>query len=401
MKKNLAVLMAVTVVLAGCMGGFAGSSGTPEADNADNLGKVNLYISDQPNDIGDFKHLNVTITKVGFKKVNNTTANATGESDTWVTYDVEGKTVDLTTLQGANATLLSEFNLPNGTYEKVFIYVSEIDATLKNNESARVKLPSQKLHINEKFTVDNNESLDFVFDISVHKAGKSGKYILKPVVSESGVDVPMKVVDNDDEREGEIQVSVEGNVSAGEEVTVRATQNGSAVANATVKVNGEVVGKTDSDGEITVTVPSEDEFEVEVESEESEGEVEIGLGDEEGDEDDESDEEREREENESNGENETNREDEKGESSDNDEREDELGGNINIEVSGQVVAGEEVTLKATHDGSAVANATVKVNGEVVGKTDSDGEITVTVPTTGVLEVEIEKGDAEGEVEIEI
>lgn len=435
MKKILAILMVVTVVLAGCVGGYAGLSGNSEDGKVNEESNVNLYISDEPNDIKDFKHLNVTITKVGFKKVNSSTeasatANATAESETWITYDVDDKEVDLTTLHGANATLLSEFDLPNGTYEKVFVYVSEIDATLKNNESTRVKLPSQKLHVNKKFTVNNSESVDFVFDISVHKAGKSGKYILKPVVSESGVDVPMNVVgqeegddeDEDEEErelEGEIEVSVEGNVSAGEEVTVRATQNGSAVSNATVEVNGEVVGETGSNGEITVTVPSEEEFEVEVEAQdEAEGELEIILGDdeeeddegedEERDEDDSKDRDNQEQENETDDENEeteeNNNEDNAGdntEDSSDDGEQNELEGNININVKGEVLIGEDVTLKATHNGSAVSNATVKVNGEVVGKTDSNGEITITVPTATELEVEIVKGDAEGSIEIEL
>lgn len=79
------------------------------------------------------------------------------------------------------------------------------------------------------------------------------------------------------EVEGEIDIQLEGNVSKGENVTVTASHNGSVVANATVKVNGEVVGQTDSEGEIVVQVESSEEFEVEVEKEELEGELEIEL----------------------------------------------------------------------------------------------------------------------------
>lgn len=333
MKKSLALMLAAIVALAGCVGGIGGLNSPSDSDAR--TGTVNLYISDRPNDIDDFRHLNVTITKVGFKKVDdgsmnesdNSSMNATDdeseESDErgadetededgeWITRDVDNRTVDLTQLKGDNATLLSEFGLPNGTYEKVFVYIDEVNPTLKNNESTRVKLPSGKLHINSKFVVGNGEDVDFVFDISVHKAGKSGKYILKPVVSESGTDVPIDEVDDeedeeeddrdedekeddeeeneeeddrdereDDEEENEtenqINLDVQGNVSVGENVTVRATHNGSAVANATVKVNGEEVGETDSNGEIVVVVP-EEEFEVEVELDDMEGELEIEL----------------------------------------------------------------------------------------------------------------------------
>ena len=49
-----------------------------------------------------------------------------------------------------------------------------------------LKLPSGKLQISKQFTLDEDMFVDFVFDITVIKAGKSGKYILKPQIAESG-----------------------------------------------------------------------------------------------------------------------------------------------------------------------------------------------------------------------
>lgn len=43
-------------------------------------------------------------------------------------------TLDLTELQGANASLVDSFEVPNGTYTKVFLEVSRVNATLKNGE---------------------------------------------------------------------------------------------------------------------------------------------------------------------------------------------------------------------------------------------------------------------------
>jgi hypothetical protein len=52
--------------------------------------------------------------------------------------------------------------------------------------------------------------------------------------------------------------------------------------------------------------------------------------------------------------------------------------------------------------SAVANATVTIDGEVVGVTDETGEATFTVPEDRAeIEVEIESGDADAKLEIEI
>ncbi|WP_459191256.1 DUF4382 domain-containing protein [Halosimplex sp. J119] len=316
-----------------------GADGTDTAD-ADS-GAVNFYVSDEPNDMDDFAHLNVTITSVQFHlveaadnestevgnestvtaanataTVGNTTATAanatatdTNETDAdeereeanemdddeesedgrWVTRDVNATEVDLSQLRGANATLLQQFDLPAGEYNKVHMEVSEVEGTLKNGDDQRVKLPSDKLQLNSEFTVENGSEVDFVYDVTVHEAGNSGKYILKPVVGESGTDVPIERVDDrddDDERDGDdederaIEAAFAGNVTAGENVTVRVTENGSALANATVAVDDGPTGTTDADGEYVVSVPSDaEELEIEVQSGDAEAELEAEFED--------------------------------------------------------------------------------------------------------------------------
>jgi hypothetical protein len=169
-------------------------------------GTIDFYLSDDPGAIQDFQHLNVTITTVGIKRAGD------GNESGWLEYDVDDKTADLTTLLGPNSTKLGVLDAPPGNYTKVFVYVDGIDATLENGEQVTVKLPSNKLQLDDDFTVGPNSSLDFVFDISVFEAGNSGKYILKPVVSQSGTgeDVEIKDVDekeeeneSEDEREDE------------------------------------------------------------------------------------------------------------------------------------------------------------------------------------------------------
>ncbi|QLH80389.1 DUF4382 domain-containing protein [Halosimplex pelagicum] len=358
-RAVVAVATALLVVTAGCAGmagtatpgaGGAGGDGAASGGGANTAdsGTVNFYVSDQPNDMDDFAHLNVTITTVKFHLVDaaangsageagnastatptnatgtaNATANATatvangtvaddgteteaddedgaeaeseemddereeddeaGDGDgRWVTRDVNATSVDLSQLRGANATLLEQFDLPAGEYDKVHMEVSDIDATLTNGEEQRVKLPSQKLQLNSDFTVENGSEVDFVYDVTVHEAGNSGKYILKPVVSESGTEVPIERVDDErgddedrDDDERSIAASFAGNLTAGENVTLAVTENGSALANATVSVDGEPVGTTDADGELVVEVPSDaEELEVEVADGDAEAELE-------------------------------------------------------------------------------------------------------------------------------
>ncbi|MFD1568948.1 DUF4382 domain-containing protein, partial [Halolamina litorea] len=149
------------------------SGNTTDSENA---GSLNFYVSDQQNAIDDFRHLNVTIERVGVHR-----ANASENESAWVEQDVDNATVDLTELQGANATSLGTMFVPNGSYDKTFVYVNEVNGTLTNGESTDVKLPSSKLQLNSEFTVGNGEEIDYVFDITVVKRGNSGSYNIQPV----------------------------------------------------------------------------------------------------------------------------------------------------------------------------------------------------------------------------
>ncbi|MFC6826109.1 DUF4382 domain-containing protein [Halopelagius fulvigenes] len=301
------------VLLAGCVGGFGGGADAPATDEStanagtteptaetttgtsanDRQGRLNFYVSDEKNAISQFEHVNVTITRIGLHPVWSETdsgssdgtaddENGTAESEAddrrderegWKTYDVDNRTVDLTELQGDNAARLASFDVSNGSYDKVFVYVSEVNATLKDGPSQHVKLPSGKLQITEQFTVDDGESVDFVFDITIVEVGKSGKYILKPVISESGTDVRIDSVDDSDDRnaaeyeyeegntaentssKAELNASFADAVERGENATLSITRDGSPVADVTVAVNGERVGTTDETGSFTVSVP--------------------------------------------------------------------------------------------------------------------------------------------------
>lgn len=220
------------------------------------------------------------------------------DSDEWVEYAVDNRTVDLTELKGANATKLSSLNVSNGTYDKVFVYVSEVDGTLKDGSDQRVKLPSGKLQLNSEFTVGDGEEVDFVFDITAVKAGNSGKYILKPVISESGTDVEIEEVDErddddderdddgergaderDEDRDAELNATVDGDVVAGENATLRVSSDGDPVDGASVFVDDERVGTTDANGTYVIQVPDgAEELEVGVTHEGAEAELEVELG---------------------------------------------------------------------------------------------------------------------------
>lgn len=167
-----------------------------------------------------------------------------------------------------------------------------------------------------------------------------------------------------DDAERSINVSADGNVTPGETVTLTATLHGEPVPHAPVEVNGETVGETTENGTIDVAVPESDEFEVEIEPE-FEGSTTVPLPEADGDE----------------------------EAADDDD--------VLVDVSGDVAPGETVTVEATNNGMPVANATVSVNDEVVGTTDTNGVLNVPIPDDAdEVEITVENGDLEGEWEYE-
>jgi len=272
MRKQtlLTVLAATMLVLAGCSGGTPADGGaSPDDGTADGedgadgtngdtaMGTVEFYVSDQPGRMDDFRHLNVTIDRIGFERADggsdatptvtmtatnatnatttatatatNATATATAEAEETdseenesedseaeeteaeadeseeadaggkVVRDVDARSVDLTQLRGANATLIGTPQIPAGNYTKVTVYISEVNATLQDGSSANVKLPSNTLKLTKGFSLAANGSVQFVYDISVFEAGNSGKYILKPVISESGPDQDVRAVGGSDD----------------------------------------------------------------------------------------------------------------------------------------------------------------------------------------------------------
>lgn len=343
----------------GTTSGGAGS-GTPDTTatntgahsdaSASNTGSVNFYVSDERNAIEQFEHLNVTITRIGLKRTGgtegsteadanasasaqvevnasaaanatggdasvgaNTTARADASAETnasvsgdassessdggWVTHEVDHATVDLTELQGAKATKLGQFDASGGEYTAVYVRVSSVEGTLKGGETVDVKLPSQKLRVNKGFSLRGGEQVDFVFDITVHEAGKSGKFVVRPVVGESGADVELEEVARGGAHEtttesadgestetasepadgdstetasestddhfadaSDLRAAFVGAVAAGENATVKVTDAaGDPVEGATLQVDGEIVARTNADGEANVLIPADAE----------------------------------------------------------------------------------------------------------------------------------------------
>ena len=156
------------------------STVTPTGENVN----FRFLISDEFNAIGDFRHLNVSVSSIGVHR--------SGASGNWTEMPLN-VTVDLTELQGQKATEIWGGNLTVGNYTKVFIHVSNVTYVrnvtanpAEGNQTVNVKVPSNKLQISRSFVVTEDSVTWFVYDITVVRAGKSGKYILKPQIAQSG-----------------------------------------------------------------------------------------------------------------------------------------------------------------------------------------------------------------------
>jgi hypothetical protein len=144
-------------------------------------GNFAFLISDDVNAINDFQSLNISISKIGLQQED--------KADQWIELDPEVELVDLTLLQEDKAKEIWRGNVPEGKYTTVFIHVSDVNGVLKETgKSGSVKLPSNKLRISKPFKVTGDSVVNFVYDVTVVEAGKSGKYILKPQVGQSGAD---------------------------------------------------------------------------------------------------------------------------------------------------------------------------------------------------------------------
>lgn len=197
MKYAAIALLALAITVSGCM------APNGPASSAD----FQLYASSDGNGIQAFDSLNATFSEVSVQPANlnatdtgNATGNASNQSVPTIPVDA---TVDLTQVQGENATLITELSMPPGMYESIALNVSNVSAEM-GGENVNVTAPQEGLMIERQFNVTANETTQFVFDIAVEETEDG--YVLVPAPETSGVageDVNMtEVVPGQDNQAG-------------------------------------------------------------------------------------------------------------------------------------------------------------------------------------------------------
>lgn len=171
----LAILLALAVPVSGCLAGVGGSAG-----------RFALYVSDAPDAIGDFRHLNATVQKV-------TITAADGKLSS---YRPVGERFDLTQLADGNVSRVMDTELAAGNYTKIEIELANVTGVLLDGRDVPVKAPGSKVFVASPFEVATGATTHVVFDIQVIEKG-NGEYQLQPNAKATGPrsKAPEKVVD--------------------------------------------------------------------------------------------------------------------------------------------------------------------------------------------------------------
>lgn len=173
--------------------GFA-ACGDINSGGDEGEGMMNLYLTDAP---GDYEEVNVDVQAVRIRYIAgsdtaDTAAADTGEVDEgqarWIDLPVEPFKINLLDLADAD-TLISEADLEPGRYNELRLILGDDNDVVVDGETHKLTTPSaQQSGYKIKFNswLDSGEIMDVTVDFeagpSVHKAGNSGKYILKPVL---------------------------------------------------------------------------------------------------------------------------------------------------------------------------------------------------------------------------
>lgn len=170
--RMFAPLSVLVLATAGCLGGSTGS--------------LAVFMSDEPNDIGDFSALVVEVERVVVRLKASDGANETEEDGgNSRTFTPDEREFDLTELVGPNETRLLDARLDVGTYQRMDIYISSALGTLRDGTNVTVDVPSGRVFLNKAFEIAEDQETEFVFDVTVVKRG-DGSYALKPNATESG-----------------------------------------------------------------------------------------------------------------------------------------------------------------------------------------------------------------------
>jgi hypothetical protein len=243
--------LAAVLALAACGGG--GGDSSPAASSGSGTGTLSVSMTDAP---ACYQHVWVTVQKVRV----NQSATAGDNDGGWQDLTLATpQRIDLVNLTNGVLQTLGSTALPAGDYQQLRLVLADNTPQdpLANAvqpfgaQPTPLQTPSAQqsgLKLQVHFTVQANQQIDLVIDFdackSVVQAGRSGNYILKPVMT-----VTPKFV-----------ASIQGYVTTTMSLsatTVSAQQGGTIVRSTTPDATGKFVLSFLPDGTYTVVIASD------------------------------------------------------------------------------------------------------------------------------------------------
>lgn len=150
---------------------------------------MNVKLTDAP---GDYQEVNVEVQalRIHYTPFSDDTVDVDPDKDgKWIELPVDPMTINLLELTNGVDTLLSSADLDPGRYQELRLILGHDNTVMVDDILHDLKVPSGQqsgYKIKFKTELEAGEELDVIIDFdasrSVHKAGRSGKYILKPVL---------------------------------------------------------------------------------------------------------------------------------------------------------------------------------------------------------------------------
>lgn len=153
-------------------------------------GQLNVRLTDAPAQY-DAVYIDVQKVKVHFDKAfeDSSGSDSTMQKPGWITLSDSAMKVNLLDLTNGVDTLLAQANLEPGHYSHLRLILGNDNEVVVNGKSNYLKVPSgqhsgYKVKIQADIEAGKTYTvlIDFDASRSIHKAGRSGKYILKPVL---------------------------------------------------------------------------------------------------------------------------------------------------------------------------------------------------------------------------
>lgn len=149
------------------------------------MGTFKVFLTDAP---ANYESLFIDIREVRIHKSNS----ANEQDDGWITIRQEPMVVDLLELTNGNYEILGDIELEQGRYSQLRLVLGDQNVVVIDGEDFPLTTPSAqqsglKLQINADVESGSIYTLLLDFDASrsIIRAGSSGKYILKPMITAS------------------------------------------------------------------------------------------------------------------------------------------------------------------------------------------------------------------------